>query len=752
MVRKNNKSSRKGFDSKYVIAFVFVLALFLSVVNVFNPTGMAVKNIEDSESFMSSDLIQNTRDGDGTGDFKIYVVSDCKGNIEIAYSYIYLGNSEENDAHIYIKLNDEVLDDNSFKRPRVETFDYNYRFDKSNYEKYSFSIEGGDNIGVGDELSLSYKNGDHTIMITDVVITCGGIEKGSLCWDSDGGKNYDEAGYAIDGSIGNKLTTEYYDACVGDYVYEKYCFDGMVETEKSKCDIECKSGACGDGIECTDTDGGNEPFVKGTVTYGENVQVDECLTSGYLNEYVCGSDDRVTAVGTNCLGGCENGVCKSDPTDCTDTDGGDDNFLKGVMTVGNLEKADECEGENYIDEYFCTSAGDDFESDRDLCDLGCVDGACVCEIGDCADGYGCVDGVCVFWGFGEDVFCKDSDGGVDHYKKGTIVNPLSTTWTFTEYCGIRTGSGLEVVDSCKDEEGCVLYEISCADTEGTWRSHDYECPNGCENGACIVEEVEEEDTDGSKIYWTGESITKNIDVGGTDVEVTLKGVTALSTADLEINGVSYTNQSAETYFVIGGKILYLKSVSYYGTNNAAIVLEFRDYLSINWVGDSVPVIVNVDGTELEFVLDGVMSSGKATIRIDDLYYHIISVDDNKYMIIDGIPIYIKSVIYYGVNNAAVALEFKSANLETRSEIEYKLIEGVKIEEKNTDCSSGDKRCLNNDLQVCANSTFTTSETCENGCNPVDFECYDKSRDDLQKIIDQLQAAVAGIVDGITFWD
>jgi hypothetical protein len=859
MVRKNNKSSRKGFDSKYVIAFVFVLALFLSVVNVFNPTGMAVIDIANSESTMTSDLNSMTRDGDGTGDFNIYTVSDCKGDIEISYRYIYVGNSDENDAHIYIKLNDEVFDDNSFKTPRVETFNYNYRFDKSNYAEYSFSVEGSDNIGVGDELTLSYKNGDHIIMITDVMITCDGIEKGSLCWDSDDGKYYDVAGHAIDGSIGHMRTTEYYDACVGDYVYEKYCSDGMVETEKHKCDVACKGGKCYDGNECTDTDGGNEPFVKGTVTYGENSRVDECITDSYLNEQVCGTDGRIKQYGTPCLGGCEDGVCKPDPVNCVDTDGGDDNFLKGVTTVGNLEKVDNCVTEEMIEEFFCNSDGDDIEHDRDLCDLGCLDGACVCEDGDCVEGYDCEDGACVekeieeeeipiistiatrlekgdkielpdltVWevndikcidgfaanyvifktdknfegdsntkSFTLDKNCKFVDGdyiGVfsgfsgEHIfingdllsnssyieiglaKEIPIISTLATrlekgdrirfpdlsVWELTTAGGCIIGEYVTINFRCKNvgganiripmDEDCKLENVQLSENglDDSIFISGYSSPSVSYVEIGLVEE----DTGDIAFNWVGESIIKNIVVDGTDVGVTLKGVTASNTADLEINGVSYTNQSIGTYLVVSGKTLYLKSVAYYGTNNAAVVLEVVDNVIFNWVGESITKNIVVDGTDIELILDGVTSSSEATIKIGGLqYYHIISNDEHEYMIINGKLIYIESVLYYGTNNAAVILRFEPENSKTRNDIEYTLIEGVEIKsDEQIECSSGDKRCLNNDLQVCANSTFTTSESCENGCNPVDFECYDQSRGDLQKIIDQLQAAIKSIQD------
>jgi hypothetical protein len=76
------------------------------------------------------------------------------------------------------------------------------------------------------------------------------------------------------------------------------------------------------------------------------------------------------------------------------------------------------------------------------------------------------------------------------------------------------------------------------------------------------------------IKWAGDSVTKTVTIGDTEVEVVLNGVTSGSGADLEINGVSYTNQTTGTYLAVGGTTVYVKSVSYYGTNNGGVVLRF----------------------------------------------------------------------------------------------------------------------------------------------------------------------------------
>lgn len=68
--------------------------------------------------------------------------------------------------------------------------------------------------------------------------------------------------------------------------------------------------------------------------------------------------------------------------------------------------------------------------------------------------------------------CTDSDGGKNYYVKGDV------TWCIygieDEGCALHT-------DMCKDEN--VVLEYYCQENE--LRGVNFECPNGCENGACV---------------------------------------------------------------------------------------------------------------------------------------------------------------------------------------------------------------------------------------------------------------------------
>lgn len=77
------------------------------------------------------------------------------------------------------------------------------------------------------------------------------------------------------------------------------------------------------------------------------------------------------------------------------------------------------------------------------------------------------------------VECKDSDGGKDYYVKGT------TTFygkSYEDFCK----NGTEGMDNTIQlYEGKYLNEGFCVD-ENTFSSINYECPNGCKDGACIL--------------------------------------------------------------------------------------------------------------------------------------------------------------------------------------------------------------------------------------------------------------------------
>ena len=68
--------------------------------------------------------------------------------------------------------------------------------------------------------------------------------------------------------------------------------------------------------------------------------------------------------------------------------------------------------------------------------------------------------------------CSDSDNGIDYYVKGTATY-ANRNVQYTDYCVVRTGSGLPK----------WINEYYCS--AEVLMSKRYLCENGCENSACI---------------------------------------------------------------------------------------------------------------------------------------------------------------------------------------------------------------------------------------------------------------------------
>jgi hypothetical protein len=79
----------------------------------------------------------------------------------------------------------------------------------------------------------------------------------------------------------------------------------------------------------------------------------------------------------------------------------------------------------------------------------------------------------------ETAICKDTDGGINYYVKGSVM----------------FGEKIAATDSCENaitlrEEGCVP---NPKPNEGTMFTNIYKCPNGCSDGACIKGEKQKEE-------------------------------------------------------------------------------------------------------------------------------------------------------------------------------------------------------------------------------------------------------------------
>jgi hypothetical protein len=170
------------------------------------------------------------------------------------------------------------------------------------------------------------------------------------------------------------------------------------------CPNGCEDGACiseGDVQEdsvCTDSDGGKDYYVKGSITTETETLWDKCrysmLTKSFdgVGEWYC-EQGHARRTDVRCTGGCEDGVCLGEAVvpECIDEDG-DDLFVKGSAKEEYGSGTNDCCFESpyggswvpngsYVREGLCktnvTLGEYGVTEKRVLCPNGCEDGACL---------------------------------------------------------------------------------------------------------------------------------------------------------------------------------------------------------------------------------------------------------------------------------------------------------------------------------------------------------------------------------------
>ncbi|MFH1503244.1 MAG: hypothetical protein ABIE36_01145 [Candidatus Diapherotrites archaeon] len=227
---------------------------------------------------------------------------------------------------------------------------------------------------------------------------------------------------------------------------------------------------------CTDSDEGMNYFIHGTTTDLLGTVSDGCsiLDGKTLTEYYC-SDNSKTRVNYICPNGCQNGACVQvkKETTCTDSDGGYNIMVKGTLYAldangvsdtcrliytnsgGSIQSdsVENCNGENcFVMELYCLS-NNNLGYEEIKCEDGCIGGACIEEKDNIENNN----------------FCTDSDGGMNYFIYGTTTDSLGA-----------------VSDGCSILNDNTLTEYYCS---GNSKAHvNYLCPSGCQNGACIGKE------------------------------------------------------------------------------------------------------------------------------------------------------------------------------------------------------------------------------------------------------------------------
>ena len=316
----------------------------------------------------------------------------------------------------------------------------------------------------------------------------------SDCTDSDGGKDIFTAG-AVTGPDGREKD----DYCEGkDKVVEFFCENGEVKSETLPCPAgyECSGGKC-ELVPCTDSDGGINLAVKGTVVSGSIEETDVCLQNGSLKEYYCEGGTLASKI-VDCPEGqhCLDGACIEH--ECIDSDGGQNPQEVGTTSKGNESYDDYCINSNTVKEYYC--------------EHGIIKSKNIA----CAEDELCKEGACV-----PKPTCVDSDGGKDRFTVGTT-----------------TLGDVSYTDTCVSET--TLTEYFCED--GQIKQVQLVCGIGyeCSTGKCVEQECTEEDIDmaptryeifsddEAKLY-AGEVI--EVEVGGDKFILKLVGATGNDSAE-----------------------------------------------------------------------------------------------------------------------------------------------------------------------------------------------------------------------------
>jgi hypothetical protein len=119
------------------------------------------------------------------------------------------------------------------------------------------------------------------------------------------------------------------------------------------CNVE---GAEGENITCSDSDGGKEIYTRGTVFAFGNKFEDVCQ-GDKVKEYYC-QDGEAKSVLSDCPENfhCTDGECLRGKKKCSETDGGNNIYEAGSVTIDGLIKAeyiDKCTSDTRLREYYC---------------------------------------------------------------------------------------------------------------------------------------------------------------------------------------------------------------------------------------------------------------------------------------------------------------------------------------------------------------------------------------------------------------
>ena len=247
-----------------------------------------------------------------------------------------------------------------------------------------FGCENGYCLQINDTSSTNHSGGGSEIL-------------NQTCVDSDGGVEPFIPGTS--GLIFPDYSIMQAESCIlsmyneSSFIGEFYCEGDNLEIINIPCEFGCENGACiepnesfGANTSCNDSDGGMNVFERGEA-YSNGVfsGQDYCIDEGGGHEFYC-NEGLVEEVGVTCPGGsggnyiCENGACMVEEENssffCTDSDGGKDYFVKGILNYSfGPSVEDYCFDGDLLFERYCS---EDFNNltEEHVCLYGCSAGEC----------------------------------------------------------------------------------------------------------------------------------------------------------------------------------------------------------------------------------------------------------------------------------------------------------------------------------------------------------------------------------------
>lgn len=174
-------------------------------------------------------------------------------------------------------------------------------------------------------------------------------------------------------------TMDYVPVCGSDKkTYQNECSAKCANVTIAYSGICTVEGAEGENITCSDSDGGKEIHTKGTV-YAFGNKFEDVCEGEKVKEFYC-QDGEAKSVLSYCPDNfhCTGGECLRGKKKCSETDGGNDIYNAGSVTIDGLVKAeyiDKCTSETRLREYYCKD--DELVVSDIACEDECKQGRCL---------------------------------------------------------------------------------------------------------------------------------------------------------------------------------------------------------------------------------------------------------------------------------------------------------------------------------------------------------------------------------------